>query len=145
MKSSARHRDEQGLRLKHDAELRSIAVLRQTELGPEVVSAARAELGRRHLPVPTPEEYWRDFREEFLAVLGFCYPCWAQTSEEAPGTAPTQRRLGIALSGEVDRCATCGSVTQTKALWLGVPLLPLGQYRVIRSASGQYRGRRTTA
>jgi hypothetical protein len=122
-----------------------MAVLRQAEFVPEVVSSARAELGRRHLPVPTPEEYWRDLPQEWLAVVGFCYPCWAQTSDESPGSTSTQRRFGIALSGEVDPCAMCGSVIETKALWLGVPLVPLSQFRVIRAAGGKYRGRRLKA
>lgn len=142
MKSSARKRPEPGLGLKHDAELRRIAVLPQVELEPDAVSSARAELSRRHLAVPTPAEYWRDFPQEFLAVAGFCYACWAQTSEEAPATPAKRRRFGLALSGEVEPCATCGSVIQTQALWLGVPLIPLRQYRVVRSAAGKVRGRR---
>ncbi|MEO6601299.1 MAG: hypothetical protein ABIQ16_15585 [Polyangiaceae bacterium] len=145
MKPSERHSDEQGMKLKHDAELRSIAVLRRAEFVTEVVSSARAELSRRHLPVPTPGEYWRDLPQEWLAVIGFCYPCWAQSSDESAGTTSTERSFGVVLSGEVEPCATCGSVIKTKALWLGVPLIPLSQYRVILSAGGKYSGRRLKA
>src|SRR3954471_21732622 len=139
MNSSERQTEGRGLRLKHDAELRSIAVLRQAEFGAEAVSSARAELGRRHLPVPLPAEDWRDYPQEFLAVVGFCYPCWAQSSEAAPSSPSSKRRFGLALSGEIDPCPTCGSVIQTQALWLGVPLLALSRYRVVRSAGGSYR------
>ncbi|MES1177081.1 MAG: hypothetical protein ABUL62_22360 [Myxococcales bacterium] len=142
MKASERHTGEQGLRLKHDAELRSIAVLRRSELEPELVSSAKAELVRRHLPVPTPEEYWRDRPQEWLAAVGFCYPCWEQTTSEPARGSTTIERFGIGLTGEVDRCPTCSSVIATKALWLGAPLIPLAQYRVIRSAGGAYRGRK---
>ena len=145
MKSSERHTDEQGLRLKHDAELRSMAVLLQSELEPELVSAAKAELARRNLPVPTPEEYWRDRPEEWLSVMSFCYPCWAQTSAEPARGSATIKRFGIGLTGEVDLCKTCGSVIKTKSVWLGVPLIPLAQYRVVRSAGGTYSGRKLKA
>ena len=140
MKTSERNRDERGLRLKHDAELRSMVVLRHSE--PELVSAARAELGRRKLRVPTPEEHWRDRPQEWLAAAGFCYPCWAETTDEPASGSATTKRFGIGLTGEVDRCPTCGSVIATKALWLGAPLIPLAQYRVIRSAGGALVGRK---
>jgi hypothetical protein len=137
MKSSERHANEGGWKLKHDAELRSIAVLRPADFTPEMVSAAKAELGRRNLPVPSPEEYWRDRPQEWLAALRFCYPCWAQTTGEWPGGNLTRKWLGVCLAGEVDPCPACGSVIETRALWFVVPVLPLGQYRVIHSAAGK--------
>jgi len=142
MRSSERRTGEQGLRLKHEAELRSIAVLRASDFVPEMVSSARAELARRNLPVPTPEEYWKERPQEWLAAMGFCYPCWAQTSDEPARGNTAIERIGIGLTGEVAGCATCGSVIKTRSVWLGVPLIPLGQYRVIHRAGGKYIGRK---
>lgn len=119
-----------------------MVVLREWEFMPEVIGLARDELIRRQRPAPSPEEYWRDFPDEWRATIGFCYACWAQTSDESPGDTRTVNLIGTAISGEAERCNTCGSVVKTKSIWLVFPLIPLARYRVIRLGGNSYIGRK---
>lgn len=126
----------------HEAELRTIVVLRHSEFLPELVELAREELARRGLPVPSEEAYWREHQQEWLAQAGFCYDCWSQTTDESPGDGFTANLIGVAVTGNDDPCSVCRSTIKTKHFWVFVPLAPLGRYRVIRLDERRYIGRR---
>ncbi len=119
-----------------------MVVLREWEFLPEVIGWAREELARRQRPAPSAEEYWREFRDEWLRTIGFCYDCWSQTTDESPGNTRTVNLIGTAITGEVDPCGVCRSTVKTKAFWIVFPLIPLGRYRVIRFAGNRYAGRK---
>jgi hypothetical protein len=119
-----------------------MVVLRQSEYVSEVVDLARAELKKRGIAVPTPEAYWRERPQEWLAQIGFCYDCWSQTTDESPGNTTTFNLIGTSLTGEEGKCSVCASTIRTKHFWLIVPLVPVGRYRVIRYGPTTYVGRK---
>ena len=142
MESEERERHRLRLAELPDAELRAMVVLARADYLPEVVELACEEIKRRGLAIPTPESYWRDFPDEWLASAGFCYGCWEQTTEESPGNGFTVNLIGTAVTGEEQPCAVCSSTVKTKHFWIVVPLIPLGRYRVIRYGATHYIGRR---
>jgi hypothetical protein len=69
--------------------LRILVAVEQSQYQPEEVGIARDELARRRIPVLSPIEYWQQFPGEWLAGVGFCYRCWADTTDESPGDTLT--------------------------------------------------------
>jgi hypothetical protein len=126
----------------HDAELRTLIVLRQSQYRPDVVAIARDEAARRRLIALSPNEYWSQFPSEWMATVGFCYQCWTDTTDEWPGPSLTFSGFGTRLLGHDEPCSTCGSIIQTECLCIFAPLFPLDRYRVIRTGRGQYIGKR---
>jgi len=115
-----------------DGDLRWITSLERTQYRDEAFQMALDELARRRLPVLLPEEYWRQFPEEWLAHVGFCYQCWTMTTDEPLGAvSPGWKLFGVGLANETAPCPACGSVTLTKTLFVVVPIARLGRYRVL--------------
>jgi hypothetical protein len=133
---------EERMRALDDGALRCLVVLEETAYRPEVVGIARDELARRRIPVLSQEEYWKQYPEEWIAAVGFCYRCWAQTTDESSGLTVTVHFIGTRLLGNDERCAICSSVVQTKWFCVVVPIVRLGRYRVIHAVRGQYLARR---
>ena len=125
-----------------DSSLRRLVFLKQTDYLPEAVEIARDELARRGMSVLTPEEYWLQYQDEWLETVGFCYRCWAETTDESVGHTMTVNFIGQRLLGEENPCELCGSVVQTKWFCIVLPLVPIGKYRVIRIKHGPYIGRK---
>src|SRR5882724_9963961 len=126
--------------------LRLVAV-EAADYRPEALNIARDELRRRHVDVLNREQYWMQFPNERVGGDGFCTACRSQTTDESPGDTKTVNFvLGTRLIGHDDQCSACGSVLQTKWLQIVLPIIPLGQYRVIYFErgllSGRYIGRR---
>lgn len=121
--------------------LRILVAVEQSQYQPEAVGIARDELARRRIPVLSPIEYWQQFPGEWLAGVGFCYRCWADTTDESPGDTLTVNLIGSRLVGRHDRCTVCDSVVQTMWFCIVVPIVPLDRYRVIHLTSGKYIGR----
>jgi len=142
MTPDQRREHEERMRTMEDASLRCLLVLQQSDYLPEVASIARDELARRRIPMLSREEYWQQYPEEWLAAVGFCYRCWAQTTDESPGLSFTVDLIGTRLLGSDEPCSTCGSVVQTKWFCVIVPITRLGRYRVIRRRRGEHIGRR---
>ena len=103
------------------------------------VGIAREELRRRGIRLLTAEEYWRQFREEWLAAVFLCYQCWSDTTDEEPGN--TLYPIGNRLRGAEDECDVCGSVVQRLWFCFIIPIMPLDRYRVIWTLPNQYVGR----
>ena len=142
MTPDERREHEERMRAMDDAALRCLVVLQGSDYRPEVVSIARDELARRRIPVLSPEDYWKQYPQEWVAAVGFCYRCWTQTTDESPGHTATVNFIGTRLLGSDEQCPACGSVVQTKWFCVIVPIVPLGRYRVIHAARGEYIGRR---
>lgn len=117
------------------------------------IEIAAAELKRRSVPVLSAEQYFQRFPGERITQTGFCATCVEQTTDESPGDTCLHVSLGAfgtSLSGDDDPCPACGSVVQTKRLWVIVPIAHRGRYRVIYpghpwghlAGSGQFIGRR---
>lgn len=134
-----RRRIEERFRSLDDGALRHLVALEQNEYRPEAFEIAAGELTRRHLPKLSPEEYWQQSPEEWLAHAGFCYSCWAATTAEGPGGTITVDFIGTRLLGSEDPCPTCKSAVATKWFCLIVPLIRLESYRLLPDRS---RGRR---
>jgi hypothetical protein len=76
--------------------------------------------------------------------IAFCPRCLQLTEDrEAPGSMVHNVVVGTRYMGSADRCDQCGSVVRTLWLWLIVPVLPLGSYRVISTDTYRFIGRRT--
>lgn len=72
----------------------------------------------------------------------FCGRCTAMTESATAPSTFTVSMMGTSLLGWGSRCRECGS--DGRVLWFifGVPLIPLGRYRVISSGGGEYYGRK---
>jgi len=125
-----------------DGSLRRLVALELSQYQPGAAEIARDELSRRRLPVLSPEEYWTQFRDEWLAGVRFCFRCWAETTDESPGLTLTINFIGTRLLGSDDPCPECGSVVRKMWFCVVLPLIPLDRYRMIRLRRGQYIGRR---
>ena len=125
-----------------DASLRRLVFLEQSDYLPGAVEIARGELVRRGIPVLTPEDYWHQFRDEWMESIGFCYRCWAETTDESAGQSMTLNFVGQRLIGSEDPCEVCGSVVQTKWFCVIAPLVRIGRYRVIPGPRNEYIGRK---
>ena len=141
MNPEARLEVERHMRELDDAALRRLVVLEASNYQPAALDIARDELKRRHIPFLKPEEYWKQFPEEWLAGVVFCYRCWSETTDESPGHVVTLNLIGTRLLGCDDQCAVCGSVVQRMWFCIVLPILPLSRYRVIRMPRDEYIGR----
>lgn len=130
-----------------DAALRRLVTLEASQYEPGALAIARDELRRRGIRELSPEAYWKEFPDEWLAGVGFCYRCWGDTTDESPGPTFTVF-VGVRLFGSGDPCTVCGSVV--RRMWfcivvpivaLVLPIFPLDRYRVIRRERGHYIGR----
>ena len=75
----------------------------------------------------------------------FCPRCLARSTDRpAPGTVVYNAIYGTQPMGAADRCDACKSVVRTIWLWLIVPLVPIGSYRMIATERNHYVGRRTS-
>jgi hypothetical protein len=75
----------------------------------------------------------------------FCERCLARSSDRAaPSTLTFNGFFGTQPMGVADRCPQCTSVVRTIWIWFGVPLLPVGSYRMIATGKNEYVGRRTS-
>ena len=92
--------------------------------------------------------YVARFPQERIGADGFCEQCRSSTADESPGdTTVVNLLFGTRLIGHDEVCPICGSVLQSKWFWIGVPIIPLGKYRVIWMKQGlfstnRYTGRR---
>ena len=131
------------MRLLDDRELRQAVVFNRSGFYTrEQLAVAQEELTRRSLPVPpTAEEYWKRYPGERITESGFCVDCVQQTTDESPGSTYLHISLGgfgTALSGDDDLCPACGSVVQSKVVWIIVPVARRGRYRVIYLNQGDW-------
>ena len=76
MTPEARWEVEKRMQELDDGTLRRLVTVELSQYEPEAVDVARDEL-RRWISILSPEEYWKQFRDEWLAGVGFCYRCWA--------------------------------------------------------------------
>ena len=97
---------------------------------------------------------YRDGDERFCSLpcltanpLGmFCQECLDTTNEQAPGNTFTVNLCGTRLAFARQRCPICHSIVQQKSICaLMVPVIPLGEYRVLYTANSRYVGRRVVA
>src|ERR1017187_7486769 len=127
-----RRQIEERMRALDNRALLRLVAIESSDYLPEALEIACDELKLRHLDVLNGEQYLEQFPSEKIGSDGFCEHCRSQTTDESPGnTRIVNFIFGTRLSGHDDRCASCGSVLQTKWLWIGLPILPLGRYRVI--------------
>lgn len=139
---------EQQMRGLDDASLRRLVILEESAYRPEVVDIARDELARRGLQPLSLENFWRTFPAEWIAAVGFCYPCWSVTTAEPPRTFALHGLIGTLLLGRDDPCATCGSVVSTTWFCVVLPVFRTrSRYRVLYGQGGlitpaPYIGRR---
>ncbi len=127
---------EQRTRTLDDAALRRLVILEASQYRPEVVDMARDELRRRGLRVLSPEDFWMQFPAEWIAAMGFCYRCCVETTDDSLGLIMTYRGIGTRLRGGIgglgDKpCMECGSIIKEKWFYVIVPVVRLGNYRVI--------------
>ena len=117
-----------------DEQLTRIVAVEQADYRKEAVRIAREELRRRGLRELTEEEYRATPEQRAIEATGFCPACLTATTDQSPGSTGTTGfiviGIGTRLIGMGDPCPTCGSVIQSKYLCLGVPLIPLGRYRI---------------
>src|SRR4051812_42784145 len=136
-----------------DQELLRVFAFNRGGYSEEAIEIAAVELRRRSLPVLTAEEYLHRYPGERITETGFCITCMAQTTDESPGNTYLHVSLGAfgtSLSGDDDPCPACGSVVQTKRLWIIFPVAVRGRYRIIYpghawghlAGSGRFIGRR---
>ena len=72
----------------------------------------------------------------------FCGACVAASSDRTPGNISTFNGVGRQFYGKADVCAQCGSAVRTLwAVFVNVPLVPLGSYRYLQVESGYSRSR----
>ncbi len=137
-----RQEHEKRIREKDDADVLAIVVLQPEEYIPEVIQIAKDELSRRRLPILSTRDYWDRYPQEWIANVGFCLPCWQETTSESPGNVFTIHFIGTRFIGWSSACTTCGSAIKTKFFCVILPVIPLGRYRVIQHLPGDYIGRR---
>ena len=142
MSSNEQHEIEERMHaLDNHALLRLIAV-EASDYRPEALNIARDELRRRNLDVLNREQYWNQFPSEQVGGDGFCEACRSQTIDESPGNTTTVNfAFGTRLIGHDDQCLACGSVLQTMWFQFVLPIIPMGQYRVIYLERGLFSGR----
>lgn len=85
-----------------DGTLRRLVAVELSQFEPAAVEMARDELRRRRIPILSPEEYWQQFPDEWLAGVGFCYRCWTATTDDPPGDTLTVNFIGTRLLGSDD-------------------------------------------
>jgi hypothetical protein len=75
----------------------------------------------------------------------FCGRCTAMTEFATAPSTFTVSMIGTSLLGWGSRCRECGS--DGRVLWFifGIPLIPLGRYRVISTGGREYYGRKRLA
>ncbi|TCC47702.1 hypothetical protein E0H75_23400 [Kribbella capetownensis] len=75
----------------------------------------------------------------------FCGRCTAMTEVTTAPSTFTVSMIGTSLLGWGSRCQECGS--DGRVLWFifGIPLIPLGRYRVISTGGREYYGRKRLA
>ena len=139
MESEGYGRLDERMRSLDDSDLRLLLVAKAQDYRPEALEIARAELARRRLPMLSPKEYWHQFPDEWLKGLGFCYRCWAETTDESPEGSFTVDLIGTRLIGADSECPTCHSAITTSWFCVVVPVRRLGRYRVL---PGGPKGRR---
>jgi hypothetical protein len=135
------------MRSLHNHALLRLVAVEAFDYRPEALGIARNELHRRQLAVLNQEQYWVQFPVERVAADGFCAACRSQTTDESSGnTTVVNFIFGTRLIGHDDRCSACGSLLQMLWLQIGLPIIPLGRYRVIYLEkdlfSGRYIGRK---
>src|SRR5258706_1493617 len=115
-------------------ELQRLVAINDGSYTREALGLAVAELKRRKEAVMPPEEYRTRFPE---VPAGFCSKCIQETTDESPGDTDIHHallgllRIGTQLAGNQDLCPACGSLIQSRWLWLFVPVGRLGRFRVI--------------
>jgi hypothetical protein len=114
-----------------DAELRRITTLERDQFRDEALRLAESELARRGLPLLPPEEYWSQYRDEWLAQIGYCYDCWAMTTSEPLPGATINRLFGMRLQLEGEPCLICGSVLAANCFCILIPILRYAKYRAL--------------
>ncbi len=75
---------------------------------------------------------WRPYRREVPPEDGggLCGDCRGSTLDRPAPRTGTVNLLGTRLLGAAERCPRCGSVVKTLWVCAGVPVVPLGSYRV---------------
>jgi hypothetical protein len=75
----------------------------------------------------------------------FCTECLASTRDQAaPGSHTFRFVLGNRYMGTSDPCIRCRSVIRTLWLWILLPIIPFGSYRVISTDTHHFIGRRAS-
>ena len=132
MELNKRRQIEEQMRRLDDRAILRLNAVESSDYLPEALDIAKGELKRRHLDVLNKEEYLERYPSEKIESDGFCGDCRSQTTNESPGnTRSVNFIFGTRLFGFGDRCPACGSVIQIKWIWIGLPIIPLGRYRVI--------------
>jgi hypothetical protein len=131
MEPDAQRRLETHLSSLSDAELRRIATLEREQYRDDAFEIVLGELARRRLPKLQPEEYWAQFRNEWLAQVGFCYQCWAATTSDPLPGGTTSRLVGMRLVEEGEPCPTCGSTLATNCFCIIFPIVRTAQFRIL--------------
>jgi hypothetical protein len=131
MELEDQRRLEEHFRSLANADLRRITTLERPQHRDEAFRVAMDELARRRLAVLRPAEYWRQFQQEWLEQVGFCYQCWATTTDENLGAVAPRRLIGTRLVDEEDPCPICKSVIATKSFCIVVPIVRQAKYRVL--------------
>lgn len=70
----------------------------------------------------------------FKSQNGFCEKCLAETTEEQTGDLRMFNGIGTGLgffSKKNSKCPDCGSIIKRKWFFIGVPIVPHDQYRII--------------
>jgi hypothetical protein len=123
---------EERMRSLDDHALLRLVAIEAGDYRPEALTIARAELQRRRLDAAPPGQYLERFPQEKIGPDAFCQQCRSVTTDESPGdTTVVNLVFGTRLIGHDDVCAVCGSVLQTKWFCIGIPIIPLGRYRVV--------------
>ena len=77
--------------------------------------------------------------------MRFCAACIAATTPKRAGHAFSLNGIGLHLYGRRNRCADCGSVEKTRwAVFIWIPVIPLGKYKVIYKTGVTPKGRMVT-
>lgn len=114
-----------------DGDLRRITTAERDQFRDEAFGLAAGELARRGLPLLRPEEYWNQYRDEWLAQIGYCYDCWAMTTSEPLAGATINRLIGMRLQLEGEPCLICGSVLAANCFCILIPILRYEKYRAL--------------
>jgi endogenous inhibitor of DNA gyrase (YacG/DUF329 family) len=64
---------------------------------------------------------------------GFCESCKNETTDKSPGNLYTWNGVGTSWGAfSKSKCPTCNSVILQKWFYFGLPIIPLGKYRVLQ-------------
>lgn len=130
------------MRALDDHALLRLVTVEASDYRQEALKIARDELQRRQLDILNVEQYWKQFPSERIGDDGFCVSCRNQTTDESPGnTTVVNLIFGTRLIGHDEQCSACGSLLQTKWLQIILPIIPLGQFRIIYLEKGLFSGR----